>query len=195
MDPKRNHSIEAVVDRLVINDKIRSRLTDSVEMALKQGHGTLIALLQTGKDRWEAKVYSEKNACLQCGISFDALTPHNFSFNSQLGWCPDCEGIGTQTGAGNLGPGRQYQKESIMTTTFGALIPADDSPSKVFARLFLEGTTAETPAAPTDIAPTDTTPTDTAATNTSTTDTVPADAASTDPPPTDAARPRRRRCP
>ena len=89
------HRIEVVVDRLVINDKVRTRLTDSVETALKQGEGILLSLVQTGKDQWEENLYSEKNACADCGISFDVLTPRHFSFNSPYGACPTCLGLGT----------------------------------------------------------------------------------------------------
>ena len=89
------HTIEVVVDRLVINDKIRSRLTDSIESALKQGNGNLMALVHVGADDWEETLYSEKNACLRCGISFDSLTTRHFSFNSPYGACTTCLGIGT----------------------------------------------------------------------------------------------------
>ncbi len=95
LSKRAKHTIEVVVDRLVINNKIRSRLTDSVETALKQGDGILLTLVQTGKDKWDERLYSEKNACAQCGISFDALTPRHFSFNSPYGACPTCLGLGT----------------------------------------------------------------------------------------------------
>ena len=95
LDKKKAHTIEVVVDRLVLGDKIRTRLTDSVETALRQGGGSLIALTQHGGPEWKETLYSEKNACLHCGLSFDTLTPRHFSFNSPYGACPTCHGLGT----------------------------------------------------------------------------------------------------
>jgi excinuclease ABC subunit A len=94
LDPKRKHTIEAVVDRLAVADRVRSRLTDSVELALRHGEGALIALASRGGDGTEAW-YSERNACTRCGISFDTLTARHFSFNSPYGACPTCLGLGT----------------------------------------------------------------------------------------------------
>ncbi|HKL21593.1 MAG TPA: excinuclease ABC subunit UvrA, partial [Tichowtungia sp.] len=87
------HTIEAVVDRLVIDSTVRSRINDSVELALSTGDGLLIAMMQNG-DNWEDTLYSEKNACLDCSISFETLTPKHFSFNSPYGACPTCHGLG-----------------------------------------------------------------------------------------------------
>ncbi len=95
LDKKKAHSIDVVVDRLVLGDKIRARLTDSVETALRQGGGSLVALAQSGGSEWKETLYSEKNACLSCGLSFDTLTPRHFSFNSPYGACPTCHGLGT----------------------------------------------------------------------------------------------------
>jgi excinuclease ABC subunit A len=96
LDKQKKHSIAAVVDRLVVADKIRGRLTDSVELALKQGEGVLHALFQEpgAGDAWTPQMFSEKNACADCGISFDALLARNFSFNSPYGACPKCDGRG-----------------------------------------------------------------------------------------------------
>jgi excinuclease ABC subunit A len=97
LDKKKAHSIDAVVDRLIITGKIRSRLTDSVELALKQGEGVLIVLSQAeGRDEWSETLYSEKHACVDCGISFEKLTARHFSFNSPYGACPECSGLGTK---------------------------------------------------------------------------------------------------
>ena len=95
LEKKKKHTVEVVVDRLVIADKIRSRLTDSVELALRQGESTLLALIQKGEDDWDERIYSERNACPHCGISFDTLTARYFSFNSPYGACPTCLGLGT----------------------------------------------------------------------------------------------------
>ena len=96
LDKQKKHSIAAVVDRLVVADKIRGRLTDSVELALKQGEGVLHALFQEPGEAaaWTPRMFSEKNACADCGISFDALLARNFSFNSPYGACPRCDGLG-----------------------------------------------------------------------------------------------------
>ncbi len=92
----RKHSIEAVVDRLVIDAEVRSRLTDSVELALTEGCGLMVALVETTEGDWEEHVYSEQNACTNCGISFDPFEARHFSFNSPYGACTTCHGLGTQ---------------------------------------------------------------------------------------------------
>ncbi len=95
LDKQKKHSIAAVVDRLVLAEKVRGRLTDSVELALKQGEGILNALFQEkGSEAWTPQLFSEKNACAHCGISFEALLARNFSFNSPYGACPTCAGLG-----------------------------------------------------------------------------------------------------
>jgi len=89
------HTIDVVVDRLLVTTKVRSRLTDSVELALKHGDGKMIAVVQeTGTDARDV-VYSEHNACAECGISFPVLQPRHFSFNSPYGACQKCSGLGT----------------------------------------------------------------------------------------------------
>ncbi len=95
LDKKKNHTIEVVVDRLALDTTSRTRLTDSVETALRASNGVLIALIETKKDTWTEKLYSERNACVPCGLSFDELTPRHFSFNSPYGACPICHGLGT----------------------------------------------------------------------------------------------------
>ncbi|MGH0033627.1 MAG: excinuclease ABC subunit UvrA [Myxococcota bacterium] len=92
LDKRRKHTVEAVVDRLVLKRGIQSRLTESVETALKVGEGTLIAVVDGGEDR----VFSERAGCSSCGISFPELTPQAFSFNSPQGMCGDCNGLGTR---------------------------------------------------------------------------------------------------
>ncbi len=96
------HQVEIVVDRMVVKQESRSRIADSVESALAIGKG-VIRVAESSEaipeKHWKTVKHSQHLSCSCCGRSFDTLTPHNFSFNSQLGWCPDCEGIGTQTGA------------------------------------------------------------------------------------------------
>jgi len=84
------HNIEVVVDRLNIKPEIKKRLTDSIETALKTGKGTVIISQNGAKDR----IFSEKYACLKCGISYPEINPRNFSFNSPFGACPECNGLG-----------------------------------------------------------------------------------------------------
>ena len=96
IDKKRNHSIDAVVDRIVVAPTARTRLTDSVELALKRGGGLLYAIVAQPGEKEEERIFSEKNACPHCSISFEELKPRNFSFNSPHGACPTCSGIGRQ---------------------------------------------------------------------------------------------------
>jgi excinuclease ABC subunit A len=99
LDPKQRHTIEAVVDRLVIDDKVRIRLSDSVETALKWGDGRLALLQQSGEtaagnNMWAESMHSNRNFSPATGQSFDPPTPKHFSFNSPLGACPVCHGLG-----------------------------------------------------------------------------------------------------
>ncbi len=102
LNRRRKYKLEIVVDRITVDSKTRSRLAESVEQALSLGKGVLhVAHVSADvpEPKWEVEVHSQHRACDKCGRSFDPLTPHNFSFNSQLGWCPSCEGLGTQRGA------------------------------------------------------------------------------------------------
>ncbi|TWT32408.1 UvrABC system protein A [Posidoniimonas corsicana] len=102
IDRRKHHDVSVVVDRLSIQQKSRARIAEAVESALSLGHGVLQAVYPDDNQpepRWQTKTHSQHLACEGCGRSFDPLTPHNFSFNSTLGWCPSCEGLGTQTGA------------------------------------------------------------------------------------------------
>lgn len=86
----KQHTIEAVIDRLVIKPEIRQRLADSLELALKLAKGLVTVSVIDG----EEYIFSEKFACPDCGFSFEELTPRMFSFNSPYGACPDCVGLG-----------------------------------------------------------------------------------------------------
>src|SRR6185503_13299888 len=110
LDPKQKHDIDVIVDRLVIDDKIRVRLSDSIETALKWGEGRLLVLHQTPEnktssprpsppvgekgDEWIETLHSNRNYSPATGKSFEALTPKHFSFNSPAGACPVCHGLG-----------------------------------------------------------------------------------------------------
>jgi excinuclease ABC subunit A len=91
LDKRRKHTVEAVIDRLVIQPDIRERLTESVESALHLGKGELIANLPEGD-----RIFSEHLACGNCNLSFPELSPQAFSFNSPQGMCHDCNGLGTE---------------------------------------------------------------------------------------------------
>ncbi len=95
LDKNIKHSIDIVVDRLVIRDDIRSRLSDSVESALKVADGRVSVLVvnRDGSDGEELE-FSQKYACEEHGISFPELEPRMFSFNNPIGACPECAGIG-----------------------------------------------------------------------------------------------------
>ena len=90
IDKKKKHTVELIVDRLVIKEEIRARLTESVEIALKHANN-LVSIDLPGK---ETKLFSQNYACPDCGISFEELTPSMFSFNNPFGACPTCTGIG-----------------------------------------------------------------------------------------------------
>ena len=100
LDPKVRHTIEAIVDRLVIDDKIRVRLGDSVETALKWGDGRLLVLSQPAESAgaagapWSESLHSNRHYSPATGLTFDPPTPKHFSFNSPLGACPVCHGLG-----------------------------------------------------------------------------------------------------
>lgn len=92
------HTIDIVIDRLKIRNTVdfKRRLTDSLETALKFGEG-VVKVLYSPKDSEEyEKLYSEDFACVDCGLSFEELTPRMFSFNSPQGACPECKGIGSK---------------------------------------------------------------------------------------------------
>jgi excinuclease ABC subunit A len=90
LDKMKNHTIEAVIDRLVIKPGIEKRLADSLETAMDLADGIVtIDTLDGGE-----LVFSEKFACIACGISYAELTPRLFSFNSPHGACPECDGLG-----------------------------------------------------------------------------------------------------
>jgi excinuclease ABC subunit A len=90
------HTIEAVVDRLVVRDGIRVRLTDSVETALKWGSNRVAVLKEMVNARWQEHRYSTDYGNAETGFILGQLTPKHFSFNSHFGACPVCHGLGTQ---------------------------------------------------------------------------------------------------
>jgi len=91
MDKNKKHNIEIVVDRIIIKNDVRARLTDSIETALNLSGGLLLVDIQNH----DAILFSQNYACPECGISMEELTPRMFSFNNPFGACPVCSGLGT----------------------------------------------------------------------------------------------------
>ncbi len=92
LDKQKKHTIEVVVDRLVVREGIRQRLADSLETAMKYSGGLVIAQnLSEGTEN----TFSQNYACPECGVNIEELTPRMFSFNSPFGACPECSGLGT----------------------------------------------------------------------------------------------------
>jgi excinuclease ABC subunit A len=92
LDKNKKHQIEVVVDRLIIKEKIEKRLSDSLETALNLSGGIVKIEDQDG----EGRIFSEKFACVDCGVSYSEITPRMFSFNSPYGACPACGGLGNK---------------------------------------------------------------------------------------------------
>ncbi|MBN9521907.1 excinuclease ABC subunit UvrA [bacterium] len=102
IDHRRKHRVEVVVDRNVVKPGTRTRVAEAVEQALELGRGVMsVAFVDANKPepQWKVDRYSQHLACERCNLSFEQLNPHNYSFNSPLGWCPTCEGLGVQRGA------------------------------------------------------------------------------------------------
>lgn len=89
LNKQNKHNIEIVIDRIILKKESRSRLNEAVSTALDQADGLVLAIV--GKNE---KLFSQKNACLDCGISIEEMQPRNFSFNSPFGACPSCHGLG-----------------------------------------------------------------------------------------------------
>jgi excinuclease ABC subunit A len=92
LDRRRNHTIEIVVDRLLLKPGIEGRLASSIETAMKLAKGVVLAAAVNGGEQ----LYSREWACVECGINTPALEPRSFSFNSVYGACPECRGLGSR---------------------------------------------------------------------------------------------------
>lgn len=141
IDHRRKHSVEVVVDRVIVRISQRGRLADAVETALELGKGVMnIAHVDDRREEpdWKVERFSQHYVCDQCGRSFEPLNPHHFSFNSPLGWCPTCEGLGGQKGANPA----VLLRDPRLSLRDGAIAawPAlgDDSPFLPFARALAE---------------------------------------------------------
>src|SRR5438552_126596 len=115
LDRRRNHTIEVVVDRLIVRGGIERRLTESVEVALNLADDIVIINSYEGGDR----LFSRRLACVDCGLSMPEMTPRAFSFNSPHGACPDCQGLGATV---DFDPGRVVPDEG-KSLADGAIAP------------------------------------------------------------------------
>jgi excinuclease ABC subunit A len=121
LDKNKKHTIEVVVDRLVLGEGVARRLADSLETALKLAEGLVTVNLP---DQKQDLAFSERMACIDCGVSYPEISPRIFSFNNPHGACPACDGLGTkvdlQTG-GPADPGLRELHEEFFRSSLGAL--------------------------------------------------------------------------
>jgi excinuclease ABC subunit A len=115
LDRRKNHTIEVVVDRLVLKGAIEKRLSDSIEIALNLADDVVIINTYGGSDR----LFSRRLACTNCGISMPEMTPRAFSFNSPHGACGDCQGLGSVY---DFDPDRLIPDDSVSLLD-GAIVP------------------------------------------------------------------------
>jgi excinuclease ABC subunit A len=135
------HTIEVVVDRLTVKAESKTRLTDSIETALRLASGLVIldfVDVKAGSPDKE-RTYSEHMACHDCGLSFEELEPRSFSFNSPFGACPDCSGIGTKL---------EVDEELVipnddLSINDGAIAPWSGGQSSEYFSRLLEGLAAD----------------------------------------------------
>ena len=121
LDKNKKHTIEVVVDRLIMKDDIDSRLADSIQTALDLGHGLVIIDIIDG----EELLFSEHFACPDCGVSLEELSPRMFSFNSPYGACSTCDGLGNKR---EFDPDLLLDRE--LSLNDGAVIPWQNSKSR-----------------------------------------------------------------
>ncbi len=116
LEKNKKHDLDLIIDRLVVAGEIKKRLTDSVELALKQAAGLVVV---NNPDTKDDTLYSEHFACVHCNISYEDLAPRMFSFNSPYGACPTCDGLGTIT---KIDP-KLIIKDENLSIRDGALLP------------------------------------------------------------------------
>ena len=92
LDKNKKHTLEVVIDRLVIKDDIGTRLAESIETAIQLADGLVRLEIPDG----DSMLFSARHACIECGLSYPEITPRMFSFNNPHGACPDCSGLGTR---------------------------------------------------------------------------------------------------
>lgn len=134
LDRRRKHTVEIVIDRVVVRPDQQSRIAGSVENALGIGRGVLrVAHVREGQPEpsWQTDVHSQHLACPRCGRSFEPLSPHHFSFNSPLGWCPGCEGLGVQIGTNPA----VLLRDSKLSLAQGAILLWPDPKNPLFPKM------------------------------------------------------------
>ncbi|MDR2785826.1 MAG: excinuclease ABC subunit UvrA [Treponema sp.] len=126
LDKQKKHTIEIVVDRLVIGGGIRTRLAESVEAALEAADGIMLVTAQrNGEGGTTEHFFSRKNACPDCGVSIPELQPRLFSFNNPYGACPSCSGLGIKL---EFDPGLVIPNRSLSFNEGGCVPYNPDSP-------------------------------------------------------------------
>ncbi|MDT8420133.1 MAG: excinuclease ABC subunit UvrA [Desulfuromonadales bacterium] len=117
LEKNKKHTIEVVIDRLVIKEGIETRLADSIETALRLADGLVRIEIPGG----ESLLYSSKHACIECGLSYPEVTPRMFSFNNPHGACSECSGLGTR----NYFDAEQVVPNPELSLREGAIVPWD----------------------------------------------------------------------
>jgi len=97
LDKQYKHSIDVVVDRLILKSEIRTRLVSSIETCIEMTQGLVKITFLGDNDEEHEEIYSERNSCAHCGITMPELEPRLFSFNNPFGACPECNGLGVKT--------------------------------------------------------------------------------------------------
>ncbi|MGN6137110.1 MAG: excinuclease ABC subunit UvrA [Aureliella sp.] len=136
---RKKHSIEAVVDKIVLREGSSSRLAESIRLALRLADGLVSVSAQSGsaagsesaKGVWDERLFSTQYACANCGVSYEELEPRTFSFNSPYGACPVCQGMGTQLQFDPDGLIADWQKSPAK----GAIAPWQTAPAKLKRQL------------------------------------------------------------
>lgn len=145
LDKQKKHTIEAVIDRIVLKDGVESRLTESLEHAFALGQNLAIVAVQDG----EEMLFSQNYACPDCGIALEELAPRAFSFNNPFGACPTCAGLGEQM---KIDPGLIVPDETLSLNEGAIKAPGWKSgTNNVFSDMYYEaianhfGFTMDTP--------------------------------------------------
>lgn len=132
LDARKNHTIEAIVDRLIVRAGVTDRMSDSIRLAIRYGKGLVsLALQMPGEHEWRERLYSTHYACPDCEISYEEMEPRTFSFNSPYGACPQCDGMGKRV---------RFDPDLIapnfdISPADGALLPWKGAPTKMRTQL------------------------------------------------------------
>ncbi|HBE68021.1 MAG TPA: ABC-ATPase UvrA [Planctomycetaceae bacterium] len=118
---RKNHTIEAVVDKIIIRGEEEERLAEAVELALKLADGLVIASTKApgDVDEWSDELFSTRYSCVACGANFEEIEPRTFSFNSPYGACPECDGIGLTN---------EFSIDAVFPESLGANFRISDIP-------------------------------------------------------------------